>query len=241
MTKGCVYKVSSPSGRIYVGQTIQRLISRKQKHVSDAYRANYRTYNTKFSKAIRKYKDMLKWMVLEEGVDVDSLAIKEVKWIEHFNSFKNGYNSTMGGDTPWNRGLTKEDDNRIISPWAGKKFSDEHKKNLSQSKLGKTYEQIYGKQQALSIKKKKSESMLGEKHPFYGKTFSQEHREKLSKSHKGKLGFWAGKNREDVATKLRGPTLDKVCLICDTLFNVPIYKAKQKYCSNSCRYTSYKK
>ena len=33
-----------------------------------------------------------------EEVDVKELSIREIYWIEYYNSYKNGYNATLGGD-----------------------------------------------------------------------------------------------------------------------------------------------
>ena len=56
--------------------------------------------NTKFHRALRKYgKDGFIWEVIEE-VDNDKLNEREIYWISYYNSYKQGYNSTTGGDLP---------------------------------------------------------------------------------------------------------------------------------------------
>ena len=51
---GVIYKYTSPSGKIYIGQTINPK-ERYRKHISEAYNAKHSGYNTLLSKAIRKY------------------------------------------------------------------------------------------------------------------------------------------------------------------------------------------
>jgi len=66
-------------------------------------------------------------------------------------------------------------------------------------------------------KKKISESLSGEKHPFYGKTFSKEYREKISKNHADVSGeknpFFGKKHSEEARRKMSeaqsGKTLSK--------------------------------
>lgn len=52
MKTGIIYMATSPSGKNYIGRTTQRLKNRKYKHYSDSFG---KLYNTKFSRAIRKY------------------------------------------------------------------------------------------------------------------------------------------------------------------------------------------
>lgn len=97
------------------------------------------------------------------------------------------------GKIAWNKGLTKETDERIrkniekrtitikrlysegkIKPWnLGKPWNEEVKKKISLWRKGKTYEEIMGKEKALEFKKKLSKMMkkrvLGINNPMYGK------------------------------------------------------------------------
>ena len=70
---------------------------------------------------------------------------------------------------------------------------DKTRKTLS-SKKGKTFEEIYGVEKAKKLKKQQSESIMGEKHPFFGKHFSKDHCKKLSESHSDKSAWSRGKN-----------------------------------------------
>ena len=55
-------------------------------------------YDTKFYRALRKHgKSNFKFEVIEIAEDVSDLDGKEIHWIKHYDSYKNGYNSSLGG------------------------------------------------------------------------------------------------------------------------------------------------
>lgn len=94
INSGIIYIVTSPSGKMYVGQTTTSLKNRKRKHVLDSKRHDYA-----FSRAILKYgASNMKWEILEDGISPLDLNRKEEYYIKKFDTFKNGYNSTEGGD-----------------------------------------------------------------------------------------------------------------------------------------------
>jgi len=68
----------------------------------------------------------------------------------------------------------------------GKKFSEEHKRKLSEAKKGKNHP-MYGKTHSEKSKKNMSEAQKGKNHPMYGKHHSEKTRQKMSESHKGKI------------------------------------------------------
>ena len=76
----------------------------------------------------------------------------------------------------------------------GKPFSEEHKRNISKSQKGKTFEDKFGKERALQIKNNMSESVKGEKNPFYGKHHTQETKRINSLSNKGEKNPRFGKH-----------------------------------------------
>lgn len=94
---GKIYKVTNNiNKKIYIGQTIQDENIRWNHHIREALNGS----DTKFHRALRKYgKDGFMWEVIEE-VDNDKLNEREIYWISYYNSYKQGYNSTTGGDLP---------------------------------------------------------------------------------------------------------------------------------------------
>lgn len=117
---GVIYKVTSPSNKIYIGKTVAPNFSnRKACHEWDAHNPNNKNYHSKFSRAIRKYGIDLQWELLEEGLEEPALSARETELIAYYNSYKKGYNSTLGGE-----GVP------------GRQISDETRKKMSDSHLG---------------------------------------------------------------------------------------------------------
>ena len=170
----CYYCI--PTDKYYVGQTI-RPEARFKRHID--YAINKKD-NNKFHNALRKYGlDNFVYCVLEENVLVDNLDMREIYWIEEFDSFYSGYNLTLGGDgskgfimpeeqkkkisqsnkgkTPWNKGkhgiFSEESRKRISNRFKGKPLSEEHKKKISEANKGKTF--------SIEARKKMSESRKG--------------------------------------------------------------------------------
>lgn len=144
-----IYKATSLlTGKHYIGLTTETLRERRTKHLSSARNMS----NTHFHKAIRKYgEDNFKWEVIEEFSDIvdkenamEILSEKEKYWIKYYDSFKNGYNSTEGGE-----GVV------------GIKHTLEARQKMRKAKLGR----VLPKEQRSKI----SKSVM-ENHPFRGKT-----------------------------------------------------------------------
>lgn len=120
---GIIYKATSPSGKVYIGQTTQSLRIRMYSHRSLSANTNSRSYNLKFARAIRKYGfDQMQWEILEKDIPIEKLDDLERFYISHYDSFRNGYNSDLGG----------------IKNSRGFKHSEDSKKLMSESKKGKS-------------------------------------------------------------------------------------------------------
>jgi len=88
-----VYKAEFPNGKVYIGKS-KDFDNRKNKHF---YSPKY--YNTKFTKAIKKYVfDAIKWEIIFKTNDIELLNQKEKFFIQEYDSIKNGYNISIGGD-----------------------------------------------------------------------------------------------------------------------------------------------
>lgn len=100
MKTGYIYRFISPSGKSYIGQTANDPEIRKLQH---KYTAN-KGLDTKFYKAIRKYgfdsfDFEIIYTVVTDGNLREELNTLETYYIGKFDSYKNGYNMTIGGDT----------------------------------------------------------------------------------------------------------------------------------------------
>jgi len=92
---GIVYKATSPSGNVYIGITITSLKERKRIHL----RSVKNDSNLPFHNAIRKYKiKNIKWEIIDKSETWEKLCELEIKYIDEFDSYNNGYNLTKGGE-----------------------------------------------------------------------------------------------------------------------------------------------
>lgn len=133
---GLIYKATSPSGKVYIGQTIRSFEKRKITHIKRALGIHKSdSYNCKFYNAIHKYKpENFRWEILHHNIPQSHLNyLKQFEIIMH-NSQDKGYNTTAGADdNPMFYESAKK--NNSISQ-TGKKllpFTEEHKKKLSNS------------------------------------------------------------------------------------------------------------
>ena len=133
--------------KYYIGQTIGTMEQRAGKNGRN-YGCTDPNCNSKFARSIRKWGwDAFEGRVLEEVYEED-LDELEKFYIEQFDSFKNGYNSTLGGEGT--RGLnpyankTEEEMKEIkekiskSSSKASKKRYEDPKERERQSKAIKT-------------------------------------------------------------------------------------------------------
>ena len=90
-----IYRVTSPSGRVYIGKTNQTLEKRQYDH--EWYSKNH---DSLFSRAIKKYGDKLIWEQIDKTKGLQSANDLEQYWISYYKSNlrEYGYNSTEGGD-----------------------------------------------------------------------------------------------------------------------------------------------
>lgn len=106
---------------VYVGQTTN-FERRKKGHIKRFSTKDYKEYS-KLYKAIEKYGlENFEFEFIEE-CNEEELLKREKQWIKHFNSFKNGYNSTIGGKT-------------AIHYWKGKSRDIETRQKISKSLTG---------------------------------------------------------------------------------------------------------
>ena len=92
-TRGIIYKITSPSGKVYVGQTICSFKKRMQQHKSIYSEC------TLLKRAIDKYGDEMKYEIIEDNISHEQLDEREIYWIKELNSLApNGYNCDTGGN-----------------------------------------------------------------------------------------------------------------------------------------------
>lgn len=130
-----IYKHTSPSGKVYIGQTCMNVWVRWL-HNGKGYMRN-----PIFWKAIQKYGwDNFTHEILLEGLSKSEANYAEIYLIKWYKLHNMSYNCTAGGDgtlglTPWNKGLKG-----WLTPWnKGKHLSEETKTKISQHKRGHKY------------------------------------------------------------------------------------------------------
>ena len=88
-----IYKITNQiNGKIYIGQTINTLEKRFNRHKQDALSGRLDTH---FARALREYGvDNFVAEVIENVNSQEELNIREHYWINYYNSCKEGYNET---------------------------------------------------------------------------------------------------------------------------------------------------
>ena len=161
----CVYVHTSPSGKMYVGQTKLKPKNRWRNNGEGYLHKNKNgEYNQPaFANAILKYG----WENFQHDVIASNLTKKEADKFENsvINKLnttnpKYGYNCRFGGNS-------------------GGELSEEAKKKLSVANEGKRHSE--------ETKRKISESLKGENHYLYGKHRSEETKRRISEKNKGLL------------------------------------------------------
>ncbi len=129
--KGKIYKITNKeTGLIYIGCTISSLKKRFREHL---YRCFKTDYKSKLYNSIKKYGVENFTIELIEECELSVIYETEKKYVELYDSYKNGLNSTIGGEGCL--GYTH-------SPEIRKKISENTKNGNSHK--GKTYEELYG-------------------------------------------------------------------------------------------------
>jgi len=189
MKTGIIYSATGPTGRVYIGKTIQSLHRRKVSHKSKSGNRKDPNFDCHFYRAIRKYGvDEFVWTVIEDNINLNILSYKEQYYIRKLNTYKNGYNSTLGGEGT-----------------AGRIVSEQERKNISKRQMGKN-NSFYGKKHSEEVRKmlkEKGKRQAGKRHPCYGKSLSDEHKRKISNSLIGsKNPFYGKKHKTETRLKI---------------------------------------
>jgi group I intron endonuclease len=129
---GYIYKITSPSGKIYVGQTKDPETRKK------FYRLHHCKKQTKLYHSILKYGwDAHRFEIIETiPFDKHRLNVLEENYIREYKAFNNdaGLNLTGGG---YSGRLSKESLLKIANAMRGRKISEATREKLREANLGK--------------------------------------------------------------------------------------------------------
>lgn len=154
MIEGIIYRYISPSGKSYIGQTTNEVYRRRMWFGKGRYTGG----RSKIDRARKKYgpENFMYEVLLRNqysGIEAATLDLNkwETYYIGYYDTYKNGYNSTLGGDG--SRGYTQSVEalqkiskslkgrkkpngfgSRVSSSLKGIAKSVEHRKKLSESK-----------------------------------------------------------------------------------------------------------
>lgn len=145
---GVIYK-HTINGDSYIGYTKYTMEYRLNQHIMAAERG----IKSHFYNKLRKYGyESIQSDILEE-CDDDLMQDREKFWIDHFDTFNNGMNMTIGGDGgPIRKGMKNSDEWKIKASQAQKGKSkknkgmcgkyektEQHKNKLSEANKGKVW------------------------------------------------------------------------------------------------------
>ena len=168
--KGIIYKITSPSGKIYIGQTDRSFNLRWKQHKSKS------SCCTALHRAILKYgeENMTKQILCE--CDVEELKVKENEFIKEFNSLAPyGYNLKMNDDT--GRTVFSEETKKRISE-GNKKYAKENPRTLTEEQKEHLRQINTGKVMSEESKQKMRDSKKNKK----GTLHTSESKKQISNS-----------------------------------------------------------
>jgi len=197
MKKGFIYKITSPSGRVYIGQTINF-----KKRMDE-----YKGYDTpkspvkvqrKLYNSFKKYgfDSHIKEIISEydQGLNNSILDEMEIYWINEYNSYTNGLNCTKGGQGTAGRIHSKEtrekisNTHKLIQSGKGRIFSEETRRKMSNSRRGIHRTEITKIKIGLGNKGKKMSETQKHKlsQSLSNRNLSDEHKKKIGRFNLGK-------------------------------------------------------
>lgn len=123
-----IYKHTFANGKSYIGQTVHTMEQRLNRHINETKNG---ISDYKFNRALKKYNYEIQSEILEV-VESSKADEREIYWIAYYDSFNNGYNSTIGGNG--NQSPSKETRDKISSTFANWTEERKEKRRLEASK-----------------------------------------------------------------------------------------------------------
>lgn len=183
MIEGVIYRYKSPSGKYYIGQTIDEERRRYNFLYEKRYAGDKIDYaRKKYGPKNFEYTTLMKVIGDNKEEVIEYLNQLETFFIKQYDSIKNGYNSSEGGKNGLLSEYTKK---KMSEVRKGHYTSDETKQKISNAHKGKIVSE--------ESKRKMSESRKGISPGNKGKKMTDEQRRKMSEAKKGKPSARLGK------------------------------------------------
>lgn len=131
MNKGYIYKITSPSDKVYIGQTVN-LNKRFNKYNNLHCKGQVKLYNS-----FKKYGVNNHIFVVICEVSQSELNDIERYYQDYYNSVEKGLNCRLTKSNDKSGSLSLETRNKLSKAAIGKKMSKEARVKMSESKLGK--------------------------------------------------------------------------------------------------------
>ena len=166
----------------YIGLTTRTLEQRWKQHIYESNKQDSWEWNTPLGNAIKKYgKDSFQIFVLEECSSETELKQKEIQLIKERKSLasETGYNLTLGGD------------GRL-----GYKLSEETKRKIGESNLGKIMSNESKEKMSIAAKKR----CVGKPSPMDGKKHTEESKQKI-------ISFLTGRKHSEESKRKRSESM----------------------------------
>lgn len=134
MSNFVIYKHTNKiNGKCYIGKTC--CDPEKRWKLGSGYRRHIKFYN-----AILKYGwDNFTHEILETNLTDEEAKKREIYYIQFYDSFKNGYNATLGGDGGVGHSYTPTEETRqkIREERSKQVFTEETKRKMSEARKGR--------------------------------------------------------------------------------------------------------
>ena len=195
-----IYKLTSPNGKIYIGQSTNINVRFSQ------YKHNRCKGQPKLYYALEKYGWSNFTKEILEHITIDKSDEKERFWIKHFNCIDEGLNCENGGRV--NKTHCKETKEKLKNSHMGKKLSSETKRKISESNKGRICSDETRKKISIANKGKKRSQKIKQKMriTFTGRKLKPrtlEHCKKISEFRTGKT------HSEETKLKIRKSLLGR--------------------------------
>lgn len=171
------------NGKVYTGSACN-LKKRWNEHRCRLKKGTH--HSPKLKNAWNKYGEDNFLFITIEYCDRDNLITHEQFWIDFYDSFNNGYNSTPKAGSNIGKIFSQEHKNKLKESAKKRVYTDYDRQRMSEGAIGKTpwnkgKKDIYSKETLKKMSDSRKGKTAGENHHMFGKTHKPESIIKMSK------------------------------------------------------------